>query len=562
MTIAAVLSERMRDLFGDSAPELEEAGEFADFCLPPGKIGEIETKTGLAPEKIAGKIDKALRKDCPGFIDSVSLANGYVNIRLASKVFLEELGAMVRDIDGYFSEAGNRSRMAVFDHSSPNIAKPFSVGHLRSTIIGQANLKIHEAIGYRTVGINYLGDWGTQFGKLIVAIKKWVRGGRVKQVIQNPIKELNLLYTTFHVLAKDDDRLNEEARRWFKKLEDGDKEALEIWQKCVSWSMGEFERIYKMLAVEFDETVGESFYRDKMEAVVGELREKKLLKESEGALIVELDGMPPALIQKRDGATLYFTRDLAALKDRIARYSPEKIVYHVGGDQYLHFRQLEAVAKKLGWLEKNKIVFAGHGMIRLPEGKMSTRSGRVILLEDLVGEARKRAASLIALKNPAFAKKEELSRSIAVSAIKYAGLSQNRKSDIVFSFDKMISLKGNSGPYLQYGYARSESLLREFTRRHGALGEKPHLGKEALALSRALSRLKMALVRSAENSSPHLFCEAVFRSVEQFNRFYEKERLIDENKAESEKRLYPVLAFNRAVRKSFEILGLAPLKEI
>ena len=312
-------------------------GKFGDFCLTPGTLNTIAKKQSSSPADVAQKIAVDLKSNFPKQIQKAEYESGYLNIYLTKEAYLNELKEINRDIDAYLKDPQNTAKTIVFDYSSPNIAKPFSIGHLRSTIIGQANYNIHKALGYKTVGINHLGDWGTQFGKLIVAIKKW---GNEDEIAKNPIEELNELYVKFHAEAEKDDALNDEARDWFKKLEDGDDEARVIWQKCVDWSMREFDRVYKILGVKIDESLGESFYIDKQKDVIAELKEKNLLKVSEGAQIVELENMPPALICKKDGATLYLTRDLAAIKYRIEKYSPSEIIYHVGNDQSLHFQQL------------------------------------------------------------------------------------------------------------------------------------------------------------------------------------------------------------------------------
>ncbi|MDH4359044.1 MAG: arginine--tRNA ligase [Candidatus Berkelbacteria bacterium] len=527
-------------------------GEFGDFCLNPGQIKE----SGQNSEELAAKIKSAL--DGSGLVKEVKSEAGYINIYLSKQAYFDELERIVKD-ESYLKNNDYQNQTIVFDYSSPNIAKPFSVGHLRSTIIGQANYNIHEAIGYKTVGINHIGDWGTQFGKLIVAIKKW---GVVEEIAKNPIKELNRLYQRFHEEAEKDESLNEEARQWFKKLEDADAEALELWQKCVDWSLEEFERIYQILGVKIDEVKGESFYEDKLEGVIDELKQKNLLKESEGAQIVELEKMPPALIKKSDGATLYMTRDLAALKHRIETYKPSRIIYHVGGDQALHFKQLEAVAKKLGWLEKTEIVFAGHGLMRLKSGKMSTRRGQVVLLEDLIGEAKERALKIIEEKNPDLENKESAAQQIGISAIKYADLSTNRRSDVVFSFDKIISLEGNSGPYLQYSYARCASLKRKFEQKHKGANIQAHLDDSALKLAKLLKQIGAVLESAAKISAPNQLADLAYRIANEFNALYEKERFIVGDAEQSSKNFFIVEATQKVLGKIFDLLGIEKLDEI
>lgn len=534
----------------DKRIELSSGGPFADYSITPGDI----TTLGLQPQKIVERMQDALQDQ----IETVEAVNGFINIRLKSSEYLDELKKIESDKD-YFKIIEAKGKTIIFDYSSPNIAKPFSVGHLRSTIIGQANLNIHKLLGFKTIGINHIGDWGTQFGKLIYAIKEW---GDEEKIAKDPVGELNTLYIKFHAEAQKNDELMDYAREWFRKLETGDEEARKIWDQCVSWSMAEFDRIYKILGVKIDEVQSESFYEDKLKAVIDELKEKNLLKESQGAQIVELENMPPALIQKKDEATLYLTRDLAALKYRIESYDPDEIIYHVGNDQSLYFRQLFAIADKLGWTKTVKLTFAGHGLMRLEGGKMSTRAGRVVLLNDLIGEAKKRAAKIIEEKNPDLKNKDEVAQKIGLTAIKYADLSTNRKSDVVFSFDKILSLKGNSGPYLQYTYARASSILRKLQEKFSDFKAVVYLPEEGTDLARQIIFAKDKITSAAFISSPNMVCELAFKIAEDFNNFYEKKKIITDNPNESSKNAYLILITRDLLGVIFDLLGLERLEEI
>lgn len=537
--------------------KLELSGEgFGDYCLTPGLIKSVSKRTGKEIAELLAIVESLLSKDG---VASAEEKAGYINISLSRESLENELFALFDNFDEYLKSDDASGENIVFDYSSPNIAKPFSVGHLRSTVIGQANYNIHKALGYAVTGINHLGDWGTQFGKLIVAIKKW---GDIEEISKNPIEKLNDLYVRFHKEVENDPGLESDARDWFKKLEQGDGEAREIWKNCVSWSMVEFDRIYDLLGVKIDEVVGESFYEDKLQSVIDELRDKNLLRESEGAQIVELEGMSPALIQKADGATLYMTRDLAALKYRLEKYKPKQIIYHVGNDQSLHFQQLTAVAKKLGWVKDDQIIFAGHGMIRLPGGKMSTRAGRTILLNDLIEEGSKRAFAVINEKDSEVADKQKLAREIAISAIKYADLSQNRKSDVVFSFDKMISLKGNCATYLQYSLARIISLQSKAGKKFKDIEPTKSLSDSSVALARVLIKFKKVLESSAQNSSPNILSGYVFQLTNEFNSFYESERLISDDRESTARNLFIILVLKQVLESSFGILGLSKIEQI
>lgn len=567
-----MIGEKINDFIKNETGEVIEnsSGRFGDYCLVPGTLNKIAKQKNSTPADAASVIAAKLKDGFPEIIEKARFEAGYLNIYLTKAAYLEELSEINKNIDAYLADGKNKNRTIVFDYSSPNIAKPFSVGHLRSTIIGQANLNIHKALGYKTVGINHLGDWGTQFGKLIVAIKKW---GNEDEIAKNPIEKLNGLYVKFHEEAEKDETLNDEAREWLRKLEEGDEEAKRIWQKCVDWSMAEFARIYKLLGVEIDNATGESFYIDKQQAVIAELKEKNLLKESEGAQIVELENLPPALIQKKDGATLYMTRDLAALKYRIEKYHPNEIIYHVGNDQSLHFQQLTAVAEKMGWLErsgnpecsqggKTKITFAGHGMIRLPEGKMSTRAGRTVLLEDLLSEAKDRAMKIIVEKDSDADDRDKLAQDIAISAIKYADLSQNRKGDVVFSFDKMISLKGNSAPYLQYSLARLLSITRKAEEKFGSKDTIESISEESVPLAQKIIKIKHSLQIAAESSCPNLFSEYLFDLTNEFNSYYEKSQIITDDQDETLRNIYIISILQKVFEKSFDLLGLKKLEKI
>ncbi len=543
------IEEVLKGLAGKEI-KLSSGGSFADFSISPGEIAAM----GLKVEEIVEHLRGALQDQT----ESIESTNGFINVRLKSSEYLEELKKIESDKE-YFKVSGAKEKTIIFDYSSPNIAKSFSVGHLRSTIIGQANLNIHKLLGFKTIGINHIGDWGTQFGKLIYAIKTW---GNEEEIAKNPVSELNALYIKFHSEAEKNDELNDGAREWFKKLETGDEEAKRIWEQCVKWSMAEFDRVYQVLGVKIDEVQSESFYEDKLQAVISELKEKKMLKESEGAQIVELENMPPALIQKKDEATLYLTRDLAALKYRIENYKPEEIIYHVGNDQSLHFKQLFAIADKLGWTKTVKLTFAAHGLIRLEDGKMSTRAGRVILLDDLINEAKSRALKIIEEKNPDLKNKDEVAQKIGITAIKYADLSTNRKSDVVFSLDKMLSLKGNSGPYLQYTYARASSILRKLQEKFSDFKTVAYLPEEGINLAREVIFAKDKIICAATLSGPNMVCELAFKIAEDFNNFYEKKKIISDDPDESSKNAYLVSITKNIMGTIFDLLALERLEEI
>lgn len=538
---------------------LEFSKGYGDLSVNPSELIRASKDNSLSVVDLVAKLsDVASSTTLGDGIKKTEYKNGFFNIYLSNNFITRELGEILGGVGAYVANADANGKVAVFDYSSPNIAKPFSVGHLRSTIIGQANLNCHKQVGYKTVGINHIGDWGTQFGKLIVAIKKW---GDEERIAKDPIAELNRLYVKFHSQAENDPKLEDEARQWFLKLEKNDEGAKRLWEMCVKWSFAEFDSLYEELGVKIDHVIGESFYENMLDDVVAELREKGLLKESEGALIVELSDMPPALIKKTDGATLYITRDLAALKYRIEKYKPSKIVYHVGNDQSLHFRQLKEVAEKLEWLNNTEVVFAGHGLLRLPEGKMSTREGRVVLLGSLIDEAIKRSTAIIDSKNPELKDKDDVARKIGISAIKYSDLSQNRKSDIVFSMDKAITMDGNSGPYVQYSYARMTSLIRKFKSQYE--GEPVvALSGESEALGKLLLTTPGVLLGATGSNSPSIICEHAYKISNLFNSYYEKEKIVTDDEKLTRERIFIVLVAREVLGVLFDILGIDRLDEI
>ncbi|MFH1909896.1 MAG: arginine--tRNA ligase [bacterium] len=542
------LENRIKELLKIEKLDLRSGGKFCDFSITPDQVKIISEGSDKGALEITDQLAKGLENS---LVSGVSEKSGFINIKLSPKAVIKQMEKVLDDEKKYIK--ANSGDTVVMDYSSPNIAKPFSVGHLRSTIIGQANLNIHRALGFNTVGINHLGDWGTQFGKLIVAIKKW---GDTEKIKKDPISELNALYVKFHSEAEKDSSLEDEARQWFRKLETGDAEAKRYWQESVEYSMAEFERIYKLLGVKIDNAIGESFYNDKTDEVISDLEKKKIIRVSQGAKIVEFDDMPPALITKADGAALYMTRDLAAIKYRVSKFKPSRLIYHVGMDQQFHFRQLSKIAKDLGYLNECELVFAGHGLIRFKDGKMSTRKGQVVLLQELMEEASKRISKLAKEKN---ADVEDKKESLAISAIKYADLSSNRKSDIVFSFERLIDLKGNSAIYLEYSYARAKSLIREFKRRHKNVedvedvdcfeGEEIELIKEGI-------KIREVLLRSALKSQPNILCDFAFSFANHFNAFYEKNRIVSDSSNESSRRITLVSFFLVVLGLALDCLGI------
>jgi len=539
------LENRIKELLKIEKLDLRDGGKFCDFSITPDQVKIISEGSGEGVREITDQLAKGLENS---LVSDISEKSGFINIKLSPKAVIKQMEEIVDDIKKYIET--NSGDTVVIDYSSPNIAKPFSVGHLRSTIIGQANLNIHKALGFNTVGINHLGDWGTQFGKLIVAIKKWGDNEKIKS---DPINELNALYVKFHNEAEKDSSLEEEARQWFRKLETGDIEAKKLWQECVNYSMAELKRIYNLLGVEIDNAISESFYNDKIDEVISDLEDKNMICESEGAKIVEFDDMIPALITKADGAALYMTRDIAAIKYRVNQFKPSKLIYHVGMDQQLHFRQLSKIAKDLGYLEGCELVFAGHGLIRFKDGKMSTRKGQVVLLQELIEEASRRISKLAEEKTADIEDKKE---SLAISAIKYADLSSNRKSDVIFSFERLIDLRGNSAIYLEYSYARAKSLIREFNKKYKDILDPDDFKNEEIEFIKEGIKVREIFLRSALKSEPNILCDFAFSFANRFNSYYEKNRIVSDSASESSRRIKLVSFFIVVLDLVLDCLGI------
>jgi len=412
----------------------------------------------------------------------------------------------------------------LIDYSSPNIAKPFGIGHLRSTIIGQALCNLYAFAGWKVVGENYLGDWGTQFGKLIYAVLTW---GDEKELdkAEKPIDELARLYVKFHREASKSPRLEDKAREWFKKLEDGDEDATRLWRKFRKWSIKEFDRIYQLLGVGIDKTTGESQYVTQVPEVIKEAKSRGLAVESDGALVIPFEkaDLPPLMLLKSDGATTYGLRDLAAIKVRQKNYHPDLFLYETGVEQQLRFKQLFLAAEKLGYGTAGQFVHVGHGLYRLPAGKFSTRRGRTIRLEEVLEEAVARARKVVDAKSQDLPSrtKGRVSRAVGIGAVKYNDLSQHYSTDIVFDWERMLSLEGNSAPYLQYTYARAKSVLRKSGEKQLRItnGELRITGEE-LPLLRFLYRFPEVAEDAVAVNSPNLVCNFLFELAQRFNTFY------------------------------------------
>ena len=534
--------------------EQPKSSDLGDIAFPAFSLAKIERK---APQAIAADIAEKI--DASHF-EKVVATGPYVNFFLdKSKISDQVIKSVIEAGADYGQQDEGHGGNITIDLSSPNIAKPFSVGHLRSTVIGDALSNIFRKMGYNTIKINHLGDWGKQFGLLMVAYKKW---GSKEAVEANPIDELLKLYVRINAEIENDPALDEEGRLWFKKLEDGDPEATELWQWFRDESLVEFNRIYKLLGVEFDSLNGEAFYNDKMDEAVQILEEKGLLKESKGASIVELDdvNLPPAMIKKSDGATLYITRDIATAIYRARTYNFVKNIYAVGQEQSNHFRQLKAVLKKMGFDWSDDMVHVDFGLVTKNRQKLSTRKGNIILLEPTLQEAISRAKAQIEEKNPELENKEEVARAVGVGAVKFYDLKTDRRNGYDFDLEAMVSFEGETGPYVQYAYARIQSILRKANFTPSADATYSLSDPESWEIIKLLQDFSRVVKRAAENYDPSLIAKYAINLAQAFNKYYAHTRILDES-PERDSRL--ALSYSTAVvlKEALRLLGVdAPEK--
>ena len=555
--IASELAKVIDSLDQDAILNLLEqpkSSDLGDIAFPAFSLAKVERKAPQAiAEDIAEKIDQSA-------FEKVVATGPYVNFFLdKSKISDQVIKSVIEAGADYGQQDEGHGQNITIDLSSPNIAKPFSVGHLRSTVIGDALSNIFRKMGYNTIKINHLGDWGKQFGLLMVAYKKW---GSKEAVEANPIDELLKLYVRINAEIENDPELDEEGRKWFKKLEDGDPEATELWQWFRDESLVEFNRIYKLLGVEFDSLNGEAFYNDKMDEGVQILEDKGLLKESKGASIVELDdvNLPPAMIKKSDGATLYITRDIATAMYRARTYNFVKNIYAVGQEQSNHFRQLKAVLKKMGFDWSDDMVHVDFGLVTKNRQKLSTRKGNIILLEPTLQEAISRAKAQIEEKNPELENKEEVAHAVGVGAVKFYDLKTDRRNGYDFDLEAMVSFEGETGPYVQYAYARIQSILRKANFTPSTDATYSLSDPESWEIIKLLQDFSRVVKRAAENYDPSLIAKYAINLAQAFNKYYAHTRILDES-PERESRL--ALSYSTAVvlKEALRLLGVdAPEK--
>ncbi|CAH2212398.1 arginine--tRNA ligase [Tepidibacter aestuarii] len=557
LEVADIISAQVSDLSLEeiiSLIEIPPNKDMGDYAFPCFKLAKVFRK---APNMIANELCEKMGKT--NLIQRVETAGAYINFfvdksSLAKSVVTEVLEKK----DDYGKCDLGEGKKVIVEFSSPNIAKPFHIGHIRSTVIGNSLYKVYKALGFDTVRINHLGDYGTQFGKLIVAFKKW---GDEEEVKQAPIKTLLKLYVQFHDEAEKDPSIDEEARMWFKKLEDEEEEAVKLWKWFREVSLEEFNRVYDILGVEFDSYAGESFYSDKMPRMIDIMNERGLLKESKGANIVDLEdyNMPPALITKSDGSTLYLTRDIAAATYRKETYDFYKNIYVVGSQQILHFNQWMKVVELMGFDWAKDCVHVPFGMVSLEEGTMSTRKGRVVFLEDVLNKAVDATKEIIKnqKKNIDIENIDTVAKQIGVGAVVFQELSNNRIKDYTFSWDRTLDFQGETGPYVQYTHTRACSVLRKANEEVTMDVDFSVLSDDdSVNVIKEIGDFPKVIQDVIKNNEPHIIARYVVDLAQAFNKFYHDNAIIVEDEKVRKARLALVLATKQTIKNALSLLGV------
>lgn len=523
--------------------------EGSDLAIP---LFSLAKEKNLKIIDLANEVIELLKEN--ELIEESYFEKGFLNINISKEKFSKEvLNNIVSEKENYGSIL-NKEKTVVIDYSSPNIAKNFSVGHLRSTVIGASIAKIYDKLGYHVIGVNHLGDWGTQFGKMIVAYELW---GNEESLKNDPIDYLQSLYVKFHEEVTDE--LEEQARLVFKQLEEGNEKYLKLWSYFKELSLVSFAKMYELLNVSFDYYQGESFYNDKMDRVIEEIEAKKISKIDDGALIVELDNMPPALIKRSDGATLYMTRDLAALLYRYDTFKFDKVLYVVGNEQKLHFEQLKLVSKLMGY--NFEIDHVNFGLILKDGKKMTTRGGNVVKLDDVISEAISLAYQQVNEKNPTLKNKEEVAKSVAVSAIVFNDLKQDRNLDIEFDLNEMLSFEGLTGPYLQYSSVRITSILKGL-KLNEVINYEIFNEELYFKLIKEIASFSEVLSRALKENGPQIISRYLLNLAAIFNRFYAAHKINVDNETIKNANLNLIYAVRVVLNEGMRLLNMTILEEM
>ena len=530
-----------------------------DYAFPCFRLAKrLKKAPQIIAEDIKEKIESDIEKSKE--IEKVEIAGGYLNFYINKNLITEEVLKEISKSDEYGKSDIGKGKNIVIDYSAPNIAKPFHIGHLRSTVIGGALYNIYKYLGYNTIGINHLGDYGTQFGKLIEGYKLW---GHEYEIEKNPINELTKIYIRINNLCKEDENVLNRCRDNFKKLEDGDEYCTKIWKKFRELSLKEFEKVYELLGSKFDSWNGEAFYSDKMSEVIEILQNTGKLQESQGAKIIDLEDKginTPCIIEKTNGSTTYATRDLAAILYRARNYDFDKALYVTSYEQVLHFKQVFEVAKLLGLDEKytNGLEHVSFGMVLLPTGKMSTREGNVVKLEDLLNESIQRAKKIIEEKNPDLENKEEIAKKVGIGAIIFNDLANSRVKDEIFDWDIILNFQGETGPYIQYTYVRTQSVLAKIEK----IPEVSKIKLDNLTdiysqnIIKLLYDFQNVLIQVTQKEEPSILSRYLIELAKAYSTFYNENKILCEEKELQEARIYLTYATGKVLKIGSNLLGI------
>ena len=537
--------------------EIPKDTKMGDYALPCFKLAKEMKKS---PVIIANEIKEKI--EMPNkYISKIEAVNGFLNIFINNEMLIENvLDEMESKKENYGSSNIGNGKNIIVEYSSPNIAKPFHVGHLRTTVIGRALYNMYKFLGYNTIGINHLGDWGTQFGKLIEGYKRF---GNEYDLEENPIDKLTEIYVRINELCKEDESVLDDCRNNFKKLEDGDQECVEIWKKFRELSLKEFQKVYDLLGSKFDSWNGESFYSDKMPEVIDILQKTGKLVESQGAKIIDLEDKginTPCIIEKSNGSTTYATRDLAAILYRARTYDFDKALYVTSYEQVLHFKQVFEVAKLLGLDEKytKGLEHVSFGMVLLPTGKMSTREGNVIRLDELLKEAISRAKEIIEQKNPELENKEEVAKKVGIGAVIFNDLSASRIKDEVFDWDTILNFQGETGPYIQYTYVRTKSVLEkaEYLPKIEEVKTEILTDECSQDILKLIYNFQDILVQVTEKNEPSILARYLIDLAKAYSSFYNENKIIVEDKEVQNARVYLTYATSEVLKQGAKLLGI------
>ena len=551
--IVNLLSQNIEVLTSEEISQLIEIPpkpEMGDFAFPCFRLAKSYHK---APPMIAQDLKESIGDQA--FLSEIKVVGGYLNFYVDKAQYAQQIIDKYNNATDYGCSDQGKDKTICIDYSSPNVAKNFHVGHLRTTIIGNSLYKIFSKLGYKVVRINHLGDWGTQFGKLIVAYKKW---GSREAVEEKGIEELMDIYVKFHEEAEKDDSLNDEARAWFLKMEQGNEEALEIWQWFRDISLKEFMRVYNILGMEFDSFAGESFYRDKTADIIKRLTDDGLLKESQGAMIVPLDeyDMPPCIVAKKDGSSIYATRDLAAILYRKATYNFDRCLYVTGLEQKLHFAQVFKVIELMGNDYAKNLVHIPYGLVSLKSGKISSRKGNVIFAEDLLRESINKTTSIIEEKNPDIPDKEEVAKQVGIGAIIFNDLYNQRIKDVIFDWNKLLNFDGETGPYVQYTYARASSVLKKIGEVPDTIDYTLLTDEASIGLLKEIERYPQVIKDAAERYEPSVIARYSIDLAHAFNKFYHECQINVEDETTKYTRTNVVKIARYIIKDALSLLGI------